>query len=60
MSVRVYVYLDIFLRLSIPSAKITKLANSAAAAHGGSMVVNTEWGAFDNAVSVGPLALRFY
>jgi len=29
-------------------AKITKLANSAAAVRGGSMVVNTEWGAFDN------------
>jgi len=31
-------------------AKITKLGNSPAVARGGSMVVNTEWGAFDNAV----------
>jgi len=31
-------------------AKITKLGNSAAAAKGGYMVVNTEWGAFDNKV----------
>lgn len=31
-------------------SKITKLANSAAAAHGGSMIVNTEWGAFNNSV----------
>ncbi|KAG6919296.1 hypothetical protein DXG01_007428 [Tephrocybe rancida] len=29
-------------------AKITKLANSPAAAKGGYMVVNTEWGAFNN------------
>ncbi|KAG6865994.1 hypothetical protein C0991_009666 [Blastosporella zonata] len=29
-------------------AKITKLANSPAAAKGGHMVVNTEWGAFNN------------
>lgn len=33
-------------------AKITKLCNSDAAAQGGQMVVNTEWGAFDNRVSV--------
>lgn len=33
-------------------AKITKLANSPAASKGGYMVVNTEWGAFNNSVSV--------
>jgi hypothetical protein len=39
-------------------AKITKLGNSPAAARGGSMVVNTEWGAFNNSVSTGhPTAL---
>lgn len=31
--------------------KITKLKNSPAAAKGGKMVVNTEWGAFNNSVS---------
>lgn len=35
-------------------AKITKLANSPAASKGGYMVVNTEWGAFNNSVSVSP------
>ncbi|KZT26882.1 hypothetical protein NEOLEDRAFT_1177072 [Neolentinus lepideus HHB14362 ss-1] len=30
-------------------AKITKLGNSSAVAKGGKMIVNTEWGAFDNA-----------
>ncbi|KAG5654669.1 hypothetical protein H0H81_009918 [Sphagnurus paluster] len=33
-------------------AKITKLGNSPAAAKGGYMVVNTEWGAFNNSKSV--------
>ncbi|KAF9468798.1 hexokinase [Collybia nuda] len=32
-------------------AKITKLKNSSAAARGGHMVVNTEWGAFNNSRS---------
>ncbi|RDB20456.1 Glucokinase [Hypsizygus marmoreus] len=32
-------------------SKITKLGNSPAAAHGGHMVVNTEWGAFNNSRS---------
>ncbi|KAF5357598.1 hypothetical protein D9758_007414 [Tetrapyrgos nigripes] len=32
-------------------ANITKLGNSPAAARGGTMVVNTEWGAFNNSVS---------
>ncbi|KAF8528913.1 hexokinase-domain-containing protein [Hysterangium stoloniferum] len=36
-------------------AKITKLGNSAAAAAGGRMVVNTEWGGFDNARRILPL-----
>lgn len=35
-------------------AKITKLGNSPAAAKGGKMIVNTEWGAFDNARIVLP------
>jgi hexokinase len=35
-------------------AKITKLGNSPAAAHGGQMIVNTEWGAFNNSRSTLP------
>jgi len=35
-------------------AKITKLGNSPAVARGGKMVVNTEWGAFDNVRHVLP------
>ncbi|TFK56018.1 hypothetical protein OE88DRAFT_1710288 [Heliocybe sulcata] len=35
-------------------AKITKLGNSPAVAKGGKMIVNTEWGAFDNARVVLP------
>ncbi|KAF8227978.1 hypothetical protein L208DRAFT_271104 [Tricholoma matsutake] len=35
-------------------ANIPKFANSAAAARGGSIVVNTEWGAFDNSRSYLP------
>ncbi|KAF5387613.1 hypothetical protein D9615_000084 [Tricholomella constricta] len=35
-------------------AKITKLGNSPAAAQGGYMVVNTEWGAFNNSRSTLP------
>jgi hexokinase len=33
-------------------AKITKLGNSPAAALGGQMIVNTEWGAFNNTVCI--------
>lgn len=33
------------------AAKIRKLANTPVAAQGGYMVVNTEWGAFNNSAS---------
>lgn len=40
-----------FERLINLSANIPKLAGTAAAARGGQMVINTEWGAFNNSVS---------
>jgi hypothetical protein len=40
-----------FERLINLPANIPKLAGTAAAARGGQMVINTEWGAFNNSVS---------
>ena len=39
--------------------KITKLGNSPAAALGGQMIVNTEWGAFNNTVRSSTHSLYF-
>lgn len=44
-------YLQWFEKLINLPANIPKLAGTAAAALGGEMVINTEWGAFNNSVS---------
>jgi len=38
----------------LPVEQVTKLGNNAAVSKGGEMILNTEWGAFDNARSVLP------
>ena len=40
--------------LYIFTVKIPKLAGSSAAARGGQMVINCEWGGFNNSVSFDP------
>ena len=49
--VRFVCHLQWFRKLINLPANIPKLAGTAAAARGGQMVINTEWGAFNNSVS---------
>jgi hypothetical protein len=46
--------------LYIFTAKIPKLAGSPAAARGGQMVINCEWGGFNNSVSFDPFFYTYY
>jgi hypothetical protein len=46
--------------LFIFTAKIPKLAGNPAAARGGQMVINCEWGGFNNSVSFDPYLYTYY
>ena len=46
--------------LYIFTAKIPKLAGTPAAARGGQMVINCEWGGFNNSVSFDPYFYTYY
>jgi hypothetical protein len=46
--------------LYIFTAKIPKLVGSPAAARGGQMVINCEWGGFNNSVSFDPYLHTYY
>lgn len=49
-----------FRQVYFHTAKIPKLAGSPAAARGGQMVINCEWGGFNNSVSFDPYLYTYY